>query len=247
VNHKSELKEQSRRIEGARQRFRSQAENYEQPILAYLGAARDLEAMLPQLREEHQAKAGPFAYVDLRSSGPFKGRAGLFKYILQTLTRGLIESAMEGFGEKLEFEPNFSEYERRAQSEEYRYLYLQFKDRADQMMQGQMPIPNRSAAQEVWEDTFIQAAMHDFLTFLGLLTERLGWRRVVLFLDRLDLVEQFFPDLQRQLFQQTIAACKNALFVITYAGSEPPKWDGYAFEDRHVQYHSLAEMVQAGA
>lgn len=247
VGHKSELKQQARRIEGARQRFRSQSENYDQPILTYVGSARDLEAVLAKLREEHQTKGGAFAYVDFKATGPFKGRAGLFKYTLQTLIRGLKQSAASSYGETIDFEPNFSEYERQAQSEEYRYLYLQFPDRADRMMQGEMPIPNRGAAQEVWEDTFIQAAMHDFQSFLGLLTERLGWRRVVLFLDRLDVVEQYFPDLQRQLFQQVIASCKNVLFVITYAGNELPKWDGYAFEDRNVQYHSLTPVTQATA
>ncbi len=237
ANHKSELKARQARLEDAKQYFQSQAENYDHAVLVYLGSPQESEAVLPQLREEYLAKGGAFAYVDFRAAGPCKGRAGLFRYVLGTLVEGLRQSVKDAFGETISFEPDFCEYERKAQSEEYRYLYLRHPDRADLMMQGEEPIPNREAAQEIWEQTFVEAATTDFVSLIQRITEKVGWRRIVLFLDRLDVVDQFLPALQAQLVQPVISANKNVLFVVTYARPDPPKWDGYAFEDRHVQYH----------
>jgi hypothetical protein len=237
VNHKSELKARQRRLDDAKQYFQSQAENYDHAVLVYLGSPQESEAVLPQLREEYLAKGGAFAYVDLRTAGPGKGRAGLFRHVLETLVEGLRQSVKDSFGEAISYEPDFCEHERKAQSEQYRYLYLRYLDRADRMMQGEEPIPNREAAQEIWEQTFMEAAMADFVSLLQRITEKVGWRRIVLFLDRLDVVDQYLPALQTQLVQPVISANKNVLFVVTYARPDPPQWDGYAFEDRHVQYH----------
>jgi hypothetical protein len=181
--------------------------------------------------------------VDLRASGPFTGRAGLFRYVLRALVDGLKQSIHDAFGEVISFEPDFAEYERKAQSEEYRYLYLRYPDRADHMMQGEEPIPNREAALDIWEETFVQCALQDFVNLIQRITEKVGWRRIVLFLDRLDVVDQYLAALQGQLLQHVISSHKNVLFVVTYARSDPPQWEGYAFEDRHVQYHRLGSNV----
>ena len=70
--------------------------------------------------------------------------------------------------------------------------------------------------------------------------EKVGWRRIILFLNRLDVVEQYLPALQQELLEPIIAENKNVLFVISHAGLEAPQWEGYAFEDRHVHYHDLS-------
>lgn len=239
-HHRNQLEEMQRRVDCARQHFRTQADNYDHAVLTYLGSPQDLEALMAKVKKEHVTNQGLFAHVDFKTAGPLKGRAGLFKYILETLIRGLKESAQHSFGDIMDYELDFAEYERKAQSEEYRYLLLHYGERADRMMQGEEPIPDRSQVQEIGEETFVQEAMDDFLVFLKCLTEKVGWRRIALVLDRLDLVEQFLPTLQVELLERVINANKNVLFVISYAGSQPPQWDTYAFEDRHVQYHELS-------
>jgi hypothetical protein len=237
--HKNQQEERQRRVESARQHFESVAENSDRAILAYSGSSQDLEDLVSRLRNEYSEKNSPFAYVNLKSTGPFKGRAGLFKYVLETLSHELQASVREVYGVTSDYELDFSEYERRAQSEKYRYLYLRHGERADLMLQGKEPIPNQAHAQEIGEETFVRAAMEDFVILLKYITDKVGWHRIVLFLDRLDIVEQFLPTLQQELFQQVIETNKNVLFVISHAGPETPKWEGYGFEDRHVQCHEL--------
>ena len=238
--HKNQVQERQRRVESARQHFESVTENSDHAVLNYLGSSQDLEDLVSRLRNEYSDKKGVFAYVNLESTGPFKGRAGLFKYVLGTLSHELQASVREVYGETSDYELDFSEYERRAQSEKYRYLYLRYGERADLMMQGEEPIPNQAHVQEIGEETFVQAAMEDFVILLKYITDKVGWHRIVLFLDRLDIVEQFLPTLQQELLEQVINTNKNVLFVISHAGPQPPRWEGYAFEDRHVQYHELS-------
>lgn len=236
---KSIRAQRQRRVESARQHLAAQADNYERAILVYLGTSQDLEALGAKLKEEYGTQKGIFACADFRSTGPFKGSAGLFRYLLETLVRDLKASVFDICGETANYELDFSEYERKAQSEEYRYLYLQYGDRADRMMQGEEPIPNRAAVNEIGDQTFVKAAMQDFVLLLNYVTEKVGTRRIILFLDRLDLIGQFLPTLQAELLEKVVQDNRNVLFVISFASPEPPKWDGYAFEDRSVQYHRL--------
>jgi hypothetical protein len=241
---KSIRAQRQRRIDSARQHFAAQADNYDRAILVYLGSSQDLEALGSKLTEEHITQKRVFAAVDFKATGPFNGSAGLFRYMLETLVRDLKASVQRICGETTDYELDFSEYERKAQSEQYRYLYLQYGERADRMMQGEESIPNRSAAQEISDQTFVKAAVQDFVVLLNYVTEKAGAQRIILFLDRLDMIAQFLPTLQAELLEKVIHNVRNALFVISYAGSDPPRWDGYAFEDRCVQYHKLPGASQ---
>ena len=239
-HHKNQLEERQRRVETASQHLVALWDSYDHAILIYRGTSQDLEDLAGKIRDRHCDSKSVFAYVDLRSAGQFKGQAGLFRYVLETLSRDLKASIQESFGENSGYGLDFAEYERRAQSEKYRYLYLRYGERADRMMQGEEPIPDPARVQEIGEETFVQAAMQDFIVILKCVIERVGWRRIVLFLNRLDLVEQYLPALQQELLEPIIAENKNVLFVISHAGPEAPQWEGYAFEDRHVHYHDLS-------
>lgn len=241
--HKNQLALRQKRVESAHQRFVSvEANNGDHSILVYLGSNQDLEDLTERFRNEYSNNKGIFAYVDLKATGPFKGQTGLFRYVLETLGQQLKESVREGFGEICDYELDFNEYERKAQSEKYRYLYLHYGERADAMMQGEEAIPHQAQVQEIGEETFVHEAMRDFIVLLTCITEKVGWRRIVLFLDHLNTVEQFLITLQKELLQEVTNNHKNVLFVISYAGSESPKWDGYAFEDRYVQYHEISSL-----
>lgn len=240
---KNQLALRQKRVDSAHQCFVTAAsENGDRPILVYVGSNQDLEALSARLRSDYSQNKGIFAYVDLKATGPFKGQAGLFKYVLETLGRQLKTCVQENFGETCDYELDFNEYERKAQSEKYRYLFLHYGERADAMMQGEEAIPNQSQVQEIGEETFVHEAMRDFIVLLTCIVEKVGWRRIVLFLDHLNAVEQFLTTLQKQLFQEVTNTHKNVLFVISYAGAESPKWEGYAFEDRYVQYHEISSV-----